>query len=907
MPDWPSYVRKNLHLHAVRPEREAEIVEDLARQLEDTYREALRSGASESDARAQAKAQIGDWAALNRQLSDSSKGKMTQLEKMYQRSVDLAASRARASSFSNLRQDLVYGLRIMRRTPGFTAVAVLTLTLGIGANTAIFSVVNAVLLKPLPFRDPNRIFLLFEHTPKFPQLSASFQNFKDWRDMSRSFESVGAVHNDNLTLTGEGEPVRLTTQMASANLFPLLGVQAQIGRTFSQDEDRIGGPHVALLSEGLWRRRYGARPDILGKSLTLNNVVYTVVGVLPAGYQFMQPADIYVPFEPWTAGLPNDRGWHPGIIPVARLKPGATPEAAQAEMTTLAKQLEKQYPTTNLNVEIIVTSLREQLVGNVRPALWTLLGAVGFVLLISCANVANLFLARAASRRHEMAVRTALGATLWRILSQLVTESLILSFLGAALGLALAWGAMGVLVRLAAGSIPPGTHVKLDTTVLVFTAVIALATGILFGLAPAVQASGFELRGGLNEVSRGGSSSGESKRLRSVFAISEIILATVLLIGAALLVQSLSRMEDVATGFRPQGLLVADLPLSPTAYTDAAKRLNFFDAVLDKLRAQPGVRSAGAASFLPISGAGSIIHFNIQGRPPKNPGEFILAGFRMVSPGYLDTLGVPLLRGRLVEPQDTERSAPVIVINNAMARQFFPGQSPLGRHIQLGAIPTAGVPWMEVVGVVGDLKSSLSSDPQAEMYVPFRQADALLPVFSLSFVMRTDGNPMALAPEFREAVHSLDPGQPIVKVRTMEDNIAASVVQPKFRATLLGVFSGVALVLAAIGIYGVIAYSVAQRTREIGIRMTLGADRGAVLRLILGQGLLFAMIGVTLGLAAAFGLTHFLKSFLFEVSAFDPITFTTAAVVLLTVVLAASWIPARRATRVDPIVALREE
>jgi putative ABC transport system permease protein len=804
-------------------------------------------------------------------------------------------------------QDLRYAARTLVRSSGFTAIAVLTLALGIGANTAIFSVVNAVLLRPLPFRDPDRLFLLTEHTPKFPSLSASYQNFKDWRDLNQSFEGVGAVHNDSFTLTGEGDPARLTTQMTTANVFSLLGVQAEMGRVFSADEDRRGGEHVVLLSDGLWRNRYGGETNVLGKRLTLNNVPYTVIGVLPANYLYLQPADVYVPFEPWTVGLPDDRGWHPGILPVGRVKRGVSAEQAQAEMTTVAKQIEKQNPLTNLNVGINVTSMREQVVKNVRGALWTLLGAVGFVLLIGCANVANLFLARSAARRHEMAIRTALGASLWRILRQLLTESVILSLLGGAAGLAIGYAAMGPLLRLATGSIPPGTAVKIDSGVLLYTAAIALLTGIIFGLAPALQASRLELRGGLNDVTRGGSGSGESRRLRSAFVVSEIVLATLLLVGAGLLVKSFSRMQDVSTGFRPEGLLVADLPLSPTAYSQPAKRLNFYDAVLDKIRALPGVRSAGGASFLPVSGSGGIIHFNIQGRPPKGPGDFILAGYRSVTPGYLSTIGLPLLNGRFISEQDTERGAAVVVINRSMAQQFFPGQSPIGQHLQLGALPTDQVPWMEVVGVVGDAKTALTSDPQSEMYVPFRQVDALLPQYFLSIVVRTDGRPMALASALRDAVRQTDPGQPVVKMRTMEENISTSVVQPKFRATLLTIFSGLALVLAAIGIYGVIAYSVTQRTREIGIRMTLGADSPAVLRMILKQGLTLAVVGVGLGLAGALGLTRFLESFLFQVNTFDPITFAGVAAVLITVSLAACWIPARRATHVDPIVALRYE
>jgi putative ABC transport system permease protein len=803
-------------------------------------------------------------------------------------------------------QDLRYGMRTLRKNPGFTAIAVLTLALGIGANTAIFSVVNGVLLRPLPFRDPARLVLIAEKSP-FPVISTSRENYLDWRDQSHSFEAMEATRSGSITLTGAGEPERLNVRMATAGLFPMLGINAQIGRTFLAGEDRVGGSPVALLSYGLWQRRFGGSRDIIGKTINLDLQPYTVVGILPNGFQILQPADVYLPFMPWAKTLPDDRNWHPGIIPIARLKRGVSREQARVEMVGITKRLEQQYPDYNTGTSADVVGLQDQIVQNSRPALLLLLGAVSFVLLIACANVANLLLARAASRGREVAIRTAMGASRGRVVRQLLTESVLLSLAGGLLGVIVAWAAIGLLPKIAADSIPPGAPIGLDPWVLAFTALVSLFTGLLFGIVPALRTAKLDLREALNEGSRGSTAGPGQHLLRGALVAMEIALAMLLLVGSGLLLRSFSRLQEVPPGFQPDHLLVADIPLSPTAYAKPQDRYQFFDRLVERVKALPGVRSAAAASFLPVSGGGSIIHFNITGRPPKSPHEFVAAGYRTITPNYLETLGVPLLQGRLFTRADNEKSPAVVVINATMARTFFQNENPLGKRLQLGALPDQEVPTMEIVGVVGDVHFGLGTDPQAEMYLPYRQADLILPVFQLSLVMRTAGDPSLQTSALRSALAEIDPNQPLVKVRTMEENMATTVAQPRFRTWLIGILALLALVLAAVGVYGVMSYTVTQRTSEIGVRVALGAQPRDVFRIIVGQGLRLAFFGVGVGLVAALVLTRLLQSFLFGISAYDPPTFIAVSALLTLVAVAASYFPARRATRVDPMIALRYE
>jgi putative ABC transport system permease protein len=807
-----------------------------------------------------------------------------------------------------LLQDLRYAFRLLAKSPSFTAIAILTLALGIGANTAIFSVVNAVLLRPLAFRDPPRLVLALEKNPAFTAVSSiSYLNYLDWRDQSHSFESLEATRGTTLTLTGAGEPERLNASMATAGLFSLLGVNAIAGRTFLPDEDRAGGAPVVLLSYGLWQQRFGRSPELIGHPISLDSQPYTVVGILPAGFEVLQPADVFVPLMPWAKTLPDDRNWHPGIVPIGRLKRGVSMEQARTEIAGIAKRLEQQYPLYNTGVSGTVVGLQDQLVQNVRPALLLLLGAVGFVLLIACVNVANLLLARAGSRGREVAIRTSMGASRSRVVRQLLTESVLISLAGGALGLLFGWAALGPLLKISAGSVPQIFTVALDRWVLTFTLAVSVLTGLFFGIVPALRTAKIDLRETLNEGSRGSTSGPGQHRLRGILVATEIALATLLLVGSGLLLRSFSHLQDVTPGFRTDHLFVADVPLSQNAYAKPEQRYQFFDRLVDRARALPGVSSAGAASFLPVSGGGSIIHFNIQGRPPKTPHDFTAAGYRAVTPDYLETLKAPLLQGRLFTLADNDKAPPVVVVNATMARNFFHGENPLGKRMQLGATPEQDVPWMEIVGVVGDMLPGLGVDPQSEMYLPYRQADALLPVFQLSVVLRTAGEPRAQAAALRSALAEIDPSQPLVKVRTMEDNMAATVAQPKFRTWLIGIFGVLAMLLAAVGIYGVMSYSVTQRTSEIGIRVTLGAQPADVFRTVVGEGLRFALMGVGVGIAAGLALTRLLRSFLYGISASDPLTFSGVAILLFLVALAASFFPARRATRVNPIVALRYE
>ena len=803
--------------------------------------------------------------------------------------------------------DLRYALRVLARNPGFTVIATLTLALGIGANTAIFSVVNAVLLRPLEFRDPSRLVIVAEKS-SFPVISTSYQNWLDWRDQSHSFESMEGTRGTTLTLTGAGEPERLNARMATAGLFSLLGVNTIAGRTFTTDEDRAGGTPVVLLSYGLWQRRFGGSQEILGKPINLDSQPFTVVGVLPPGFQLLQPTDVFVPFGPWAKTLPDDRNWHPGIIAIARLKPGVSREQARTEMVAITKRLEQQYPTYNTGTSADIVGLQEQMVKNVRPALILLLGAVSFVLLIACVNVANLLLARSASRGREVAIRTSMGASRSRIVRQLLTESVLVSVAGGGLGLLMASGALGPLLKISAGSVPAAFSVTLDRSVLVFTSLLSLLTGLVFGLVPALRTAKFDLRESLNEGSRGSTAGPGQHRLRAALVATEIALAMLLLVGSGLLLRSFSRLQEVPPGFQADHLLVADIPLSQNAYAKPEQRFEFFDRLVDRAKALPGVRSAAAASFLPVSGGGGIIHFNIYGRPPKTPHEFIAAGYRTVTPHYFETLGAPLLQGRLFTGADTDKSPAVVVINATMARTFFPDESPLGKRMQLGALPEKDVPWMEIVGVVGDLLQGLDLGPAAEMYLPYRQADALLPVFQMSVVLRTAApDPLTQASALRSALAEIDPNQPLVKVRSMEQNMSASVAQPRFRTWLIGIFAALALLLAAVGVYGVMSYTVTQRTSEIGIRVTLGAQSADVFRRIVGEGARIALVGVAGGLMAALALTRLLRTFLYGISASDPATFAAVALLLTLVSVAACYFPARRAMRVDPIVALRYE
>jgi putative ABC transport system permease protein len=807
----------------------------------------------------------------------------------------------------SIMQDLWHAFRRLRNNPGFSLVAVLTLTLGIGANAAMFSIVNSVLLRPLPYRDPQRLVVLAEQWPQFPRLTVSYLNYKDFRDQSHSFEAMGALRNATVTLTGGAEAELVPSQNLTANLFDILDAEPEIGRTFTKEEDAPGAANVALISHSLWQRRFSSSRNVLGQAITLDNQSYSIIGVMPPGFEVLQQsADVIIPFEPWARTLPDDRSWHPGIFPIARLAPGISLEQARTEMELIAKRLEKQYPDTNNNVAALVDSMQAQIVGNVRPALLLLTGAVAVVLLIACVNVGSLLLARSAARRREIAVCSALGARTLDIVRQLVAESLLLAFTGAVLGILFALAAVPVFVRLAQNSLPRGADVSMDIHVLGFTAIIATIAGILFGLAPARQAWSVDLRDALNDSNRAGPAP-RVLHTRAALVVCEIALAVVLLVGAGLLFKSFERLSQVSPGFSTDHVLVGSVVRSPVTYRDPNVRLSFFDSFFAQVAALPGVRGVGGISFLPVTGTGSALHFNIQGHPARSPAEFKIASYRVASAGYLKTLGVPLIAGRWIEERDREGAPAVAVVNSSFVRTYFPNESPLGQYIQLGAAPDPGVPWMEIVGVIGEVKQSLASESAAEMYLPYRQADHVLAVGAMSIVVRTTGDPRAEANAIRAIAMRLDPNQPITGIRTMEETVAHSISEPRFRTILLSMFAAIAVTLAGIGIFGVMAYSVAQRTRELGIRMALGASRKQVLQRVLVEGTRLTLVGVAVGVSASFALTRYVSAMLFNIRPYDPVTMVEVASGLIGISLAACYVPALRATMVSPSKALREQ
>jgi putative ABC transport system permease protein len=803
-------------------------------------------------------------------------------------------------------RDLQYGVRMLLKNPGFTIVAVFVLALGIGANSAIFSVVNAVLLRPLPYAQPDRLVIMWEKATT-QDTSVSYPNYVDWRDQNQVFEQIAAFRRDSFNLIGAGEPERLSGRMISASFFRTLGVKPLKGRDFLAEEDRAGASRVVILNYGFWQRRFGSDPNIVGKEVSLNNQSYTVVGIMPADYRFGVETDIFVPLGLFEERF-KERGSHPGLYVIGRLKPGVTEEQGRAEMDTIQARLGQQYPDTNANRRTHIESLYEDTVKDVRPALLVLLGAVGFVLLIACANVANLLLARSAARQKEIAIRTALGASRWRVIRQLLTESVLLSILGGALGLLIAFWGMDLLTSaVPPDSVPRLDSAAMDSRVLSFTMLVSIMTGIIFGLAPAWQGSKTDLNESLKEGDRG--STGTRHRVRGALVISEVALALVLLIGAGLMVKSLWRLQSVETGFDARNLLTMQL-----AYTvdknEPRKATDFFEQVEAKIKSLPGVEAAAFSGGLPFAGAPEQ-SFEIEGQPDADPSRPLMAVQYMTSPDYFQTMGIELRRGRLLSAQDRRESPFVAVIDESFAQKYFAGEDPVGKRISLGH--RAGMQ-AEIVGVVEHVKhyglsGEVPVDPQ--FYTALAQApDEALPFVAgrMSLVIRAKAvDPTSLVGAIRQQILATDPNQPIYNVRTMDERITESIGTQRFSMLLLMIFAGVALVLASVGIYGVISYSVTQRTHEIGIRMALGAQNRDILKMVLGQGMLLTLAGVGVGVVAALLVTRVMSSLLFGVSATDPLTFAGLALLLTVVALLAVIIPARRAIKVDPMVALRYE
>ena len=808
-------------------------------------------------------------------------------------------------------QDLRYALRMLRQSPGFALVAVLTLALGIGANTALFSAVNGVLLSPLAYPHSEQLVAVYGTSPGFSRAPASYLNFLDWQRENKTFASMAIYRNQDYNLTGSEEGERLSGYMISAGFFPTLGVKPILGRTFRPDDDQVGAQPVVIMGGGLWKRKFGSSGEVLGQSLTLNGKSYTVVGVIPSSFTFYgHDRDLYTPIGQWNDPSFRDRRISVSARVIGRLNPNVALAQAQADMDVIARNLAGAYPVADQQLGIALVPMKADIVGNVQPFLILLLAAVGFLLLIACANVANLLLARSMSRSREFAIRTALGATQKRLVSQLLTESSLLAGLGGTLGLALAFFATKAVINTLPATLPRAAEISFDGRVLLFTMALSVLAAIVFGLAPALKSSRVDLQEVLKESGRGSSSA--RHRLQRSFAASQVAMALVLLIGAGLMLRSLAALGRVDPGFNPHHAITFNLstPASPaTTSAEIRARLRQFD---EKMRSIPGVQAVSVTL-----GSRPMIHdsslpFWIEGRPkPANDNDMHQGMFYLVEAGFQQAMGIKLERGRFITPQDNENAPVVVDIDDIMARTYFPYEDPIGKHLNLTQFNVQA----EIVGVLGHLKqwgpgADEKAAVEAQFFYPFMQLpEKLMPLAAdgVAVVLRTEGDPASILGPVRRAVDETDPREVIYGVRTMEDVWAGSVAAPRLSMILLGMFAALALVLACIGIYGVISYVGGQRTREIGVRMALGAQPGDVMRLVLGDGARMAIMGVAAGIVAALGMTRLMTRQLFGVTAHDPLTFVAVAVLLMLVALLACYLPARRAVRVDPLVALRHE
>ena len=884
-----------LLLKAYPPAFRADVGEEMAAAFADRYQdEAARSR----------RALAVLWA---RTLWDTARNAIP--ERMAQRMTDptpTAAIAGNGGTMDTLAQDVRYALRALAQQRAFAIVAVVTLALGVGANAAIFSVVNAMLLRPLPYPAAERVVMVWTTTGN-GQAAAAWPEYLDWRAQSRSFEEMAVARHQSVTLVGGAEPERVTGAFVSSTLFDVVGARPELGRTFRPEEtDPTTAQPVAVISHGLWTRRFGADPAILGRTLIFNGQPRAVIGVI--GPEF-EPGR--APFDGWFMGtevwlpvadFPNANGLARGqteLGVVARLRPGVTPAAAQADLAVVAERLQKAYPDTHARRTVIVRPLHEQLVSDVRPALLILLGAVALVLLIACANVANLLLARAAHRQRELALRSALGAGRGRLVAQLLTESMVLALAAGVLGTMVGALALRGLVALVPANVGLPADLAIDRTVLAFTAGLSVLTGVVFGLLPAWQASRPDLLAVLRE---GGRSVGGAarRRFRDGLVVAEIALSLVLLVGAGLLLRSVLALQGAEPGFRTDRLLTMEFRLPTSRYTEPAQMAAFFHAILERMRAVPGVESVALARAVPFSGNGGSGTYEVDGQAPPAPGSEPHTQTNIVSPAYFRTMGIPILQGREFEERDTAVATPVAVVSATFARTAWPGQDPLGKRFRLKERPQ----WLTVVGVVGDIRhGSFAEAASPQAYTPHDQD----PRIFACVLARTTGDPMAMAAPIRQAIWSVDAQQPVWRVRSMESLLAAARGPARAISILIAIFAGVALLLAAVGIYGVMAYLVAQRTREIGIRMALGASAQTVMRMVVGRGLALTLAATLIGIAGAAALSRTLATLLFGVAPLDPVTFVAAATVLGGVALLASYLPARRAARVDPVVALAEE
>lgn len=891
MPDFRAEIRRRLPGLNLPPTREAEIVEELSQHLEEQYQDALGRGASEGEARRAVLADLKLPGSLGR-------------AKKHVEDVPMGTGRT-TNMLADLGQDIRYGLRILRKNPGFTTIAVIALGLGIGANTAIFSVVNAILLKPLPYKSPDQLVMIWEEATHlgFPKDTPPPANFLDWRQQSSVLEGMAATSYRSFNLTGVGEPERLEGRRVSANLFDLLGVEPILGRTFVPEEDKPGSK-VVLLNESLWHRRFGGDPGVIGRALNLNGEPFTVVGILPQTVRLPASGNwhdqVWVPIA-FSSEEAANRGSH-YLEVIARMKSGVTLSKAQAEMDTIAARLAKQYPDVNARRGAVVRPLHEEIVGNIKSALLILLGAVAFVLLIACANVANLLLARAAARQKEIAVRLALGANRARLSRQLLVESVLLSLVGAVAGLGLAYFGLGVLTRFIPPDVAHPDAIAIDATVLVFTLVVAVMTGLVFGLAPATQASHFNLNETLKEGGRDSAAGVRGKRVRSSLVIAEVATSFILLIGAGLLINSFFHLRNLDPGFRADHLLALNVDLSEARYPDPQRRTAFFDEAKRRMESLPGAQSVAVAGNLPFTYNGDSMGIAVEGIPDPPIDQWPDVIFRTVGPGYFATMGIPLVRGRDFNDRDSRETELAVVVSEKMVKRYWPNEEPIGKHLKPGST-TSDIPWFTVVGVVKDVRQNdFIAEPKMQMYFNYRQLKDLVPN---ALIVRTSVDPLSLTTSARNTIWAVDKDQPVSEIDSMEHIVAGAVARQRFSTLLLGLFAGVALILAAVGIYGVMSYSVAQQTREIGVRIALGAQRSDVLKMTVKHALKLVGFGLACGVIIAFVLTRVMANQLFGVRATDPTTFLIIAFIQLLVALLASYLPAIRATRVDPIIALR--
>lgn len=803
--------------------------------------------------------------------------------------------------------DLRYAVRALIKGPGFTAIALLTIALGIGANTAMFSVVNAILWRPLPYPRPEQLMMVWVYNPRqgFDKDVAAYPTFNDWRNQSHSFEHLAAYFGASLSLTGAGDPAQLRGARVTPSFFPTLNVQPAVGRWFTEQEAAAGHEQVVILEHGLWQGRFGSDRTIIGRTIQLSGQPYEVVGVMPAGFQYPNDATLWLPLapvEPYKQ-LMESRGSY-WLNVIGRLRADSTQTAAQSEMDAIARQLEQQYPDASGGQGVRLTSLHDEIVGDVRRALLLLFGAVGCVLLIVCANVANLLLTRATGRDREVAIRAALGASRVRIVRQLIIESLVLGLAGAGTGLLLAAWVVAALQHAAPANIPRLTSIAIDMPVLLFTLVIALATGVIFGVAPAWQSASVNPSEALKEGGRSGGEGSRGRRVRHILAVIEVAVALVLLLGAGLLARSLAVIAKTDLGFNPRNVLALSIELPRQKYAEDSRVIQFYEQVIGRTSSLPGVRSVGAGSSVLLGPLPNSSTLSVEGRPAPRNTVNVPVPFDTVTNGYFATLGIPITRGRLFGPEDRATSAASVLVNESFVRRFFASEDPLGKRVTFSNPQNKNARWLTIVGVVADTRRGGIGRPAwAELYFPLTQsADP-----RLTLLVRTAGDPITMARAVQEQVWAIDPAQPVASIRTLEELLARAQMTRRFVMLMLGMFAAVSLLLAVVGIYGVIAYSTAQRTHEIGVRLALGATRVEILHMVLGDGLRIGALGTLIGIAAAAAASRLLSGLLFGVSPHDPLTFVALPVGLLIVVLLASWIPARRALGVEPVTALRTE